>query len=541
MRILKSLHNLHGDLFGGVTVTVVMLPIGLAYGAASGLGPITGLYSAIAAGFFAAVFGGTPARVAAPTAPMTVAMSIIVTQHATSLAEAFTIVMLAGLMQVLMGLLGVGRLVVYTPYSVVAGFTSGIGVIIMLMQTLPLVGLPAVPGGAVGALRAWPQVLGRINTDALCVAAVTLAIGIFWPRHLRKHVPAPLAALIIGTLACVLLFRDAPVIGEVPTGRPDLHLPVLSGGFLVRALEPAFMLAMVGSLSSLLLSLLADSLTRTRHQPSRELIGQGIGNIAAALVGGLPAAGSNQATTANIRSGGRTPVSGVLVAAGLLAIILGLEKFVEPIPHAALAGILVKVGWDIIDWRLLGRARRVERHHLLVMVVTLGLTVFVDLLTAVAIGLIAAGLAGARQLERRELGNVLSVPLLDRSFLPESASPQEDADPYSARVGMVALRGAFSVASARQLTWVISADIRDHEVVVFDFSDTTAIDDSAALVIEQLIGLAADENKPSIVMGLSGPAADTLHGLDALAGVPGNHFVGSLDKARQLAKRLLDP
>ena len=140
-----------------------------------------------------------------------------------------------------------------------------------------------------------------------------------------------------------------------------------------------------------------------------------------------------------------------------------------------------------------------ERHHLLVTALPLGLTVLVDLLTAVAIGLITAGLAGARQLERRELGNVLSVPLLDQSFLPAPGGRREDADPYSARVGMVALRGSFSVASARTLTWVISADIQDHDVVSFDFSETTAVDDSAALVIEQLIGLAADENKPSIV------------------------------------------
>lgn len=173
------------------------------------------------------------------------------------------------------------------------------------------------------------------------------------------------------------------------------------------------------------------------------------------------------------------------------------------------------------------------------MLLTLGLMVFVDLLTAVAIGLITAGLAAARQLERRELGNVLSVPLLDRSFLPEPGDLREGADPYSARVGMVALQGSFSVASARSLTWVISADIQDHDVVIFDFTDTTALDDSAALVIEQLIGLAADENKPSIVMGLAGPAAHTLHALDALTRVPEGHVVDSLDEARGLAGHLL--
>ena len=199
----------------------------------------------------------------------------------------------------------------------------------------------------------------------------------------------------------------------------------------------------------------------------------------------------------------------------------------------------MKVGWDIIDWRLLTRVHRIRREHLLVMGITLGLTVFVDLVTAVAIGLIAAGMANARQLERLELDSVVSVPLMDQTFFSE----QEDAagmDPYSARVGLVALRGSFTVSSSNKLVGVIGGDIKDHEVVIFDFSDATYLDDSAAMLIAQLLEVAEKEHTESIVMGLKGPVAETLYGLDILRNVPEKQIVGSLDEARPVARDLLD-
>ena len=201
---------------------------------------------------------------------------------------------------------------------------------------------------------------------------------------------------------------------------------MLSLSLLVRAIEPALILALLGSIDSLLTSLIADAMTRTRHNPNRELVGQGIGNVVAGLIGGLPGAGATLGTVVNIRAGGQTQVSGALRAAILLALVLGLGKYVEAIPHAVLAGILMKVGWDIIDWRFIKRIHRVQREHLLVMLITLALTVFVDLVTAVAIGLIAAGMAGARQFERLELDRVISVPLLDQSFLARKKSDEED-------------------------------------------------------------------------------------------------------------------
>ena len=184
----------------------------------------------------------------------------------------------------------------------------------------------------------------------------------------------------------MLWLSDTPVIGEVPTGLPSLHLPELAPGLLARAVQPALILALLGSIDSLLTSLVADAMTRTRHNPNRELVGQGIGNTIAGLIGATPGAGATMGTVVNIRAGGQTQISGVLRAAILLALVLGLGRYVESIPHAALAGILMKVGWDIIDWRFLTRIHRVQREHLLVMFITLGLTVFLDLVTAVASG-----------------------------------------------------------------------------------------------------------------------------------------------------------
>ena len=430
--ISYDLATLRGDLFGGLTAAVVGLPVALAFGVASGLGALAGIYGAIAVGFFAAVFGGTRSQISGPTGPMAVAMAVIVITHAEeSLAQAFTIVIMAGLLQVALGVMRIGRFVAFTPYSVISGFMSGIGVIIILLQTLPFIGSAVAEGGPVGAVQALPDAINNINISALAIAAVTLGVGIVWPTRLNKFVPSTLAALAAGTALGVLWLTDTPVIGNVPTGLPPLELPDLALDVVARSVQPALIIALLGSIDSLLTSLVADSMTRTRHNPNRELVGQGIGNMIAGFIQGLPGAGATMGTVVNIRAGGRTPVSGALRAAILLALVLGLGKYVESIPHAVLAGILMKVGWDIIDWRFITRMHRVQREHLLVMLITMGLTVFLDLVTAVAIGLIAAGMASARQFERLELDSVISVPLLDRTFLFKGED-REGVDAFSA-------------------------------------------------------------------------------------------------------------
>ena len=383
-----------------------------------------------------------------------------------------------------------------------------------------------------------PETLGNINTSAMIIAAVTFVVAIFWPTRLNRRLPAPLVALIAGTLLGILWLNDAPVIGQIPTGLPSLQIGLLPLAFLIKAIEPALILALLGSIDSLLTSLVADSLTGTQHKPNKELVGQGIGNIVAGLFGALPGAGATMGTVVNIRAGGLTQVSGALRAILLLGLVLGLGRFVEPIPLAALAAILMKVGWDIIDWRMVVRMHRIRREHLFVILLTLGLTVFVDLVTAVAIGLIAAGMSHALQLERLELDSVTSVPLLDSTFLSDFEEVDE-ADMFSARVGLVALKGRFTVASANRLVVVISADIKDHEVVIFDFSETTSLDDSAAMLILQLINSAAKEQTECIVMGARGPVARTLDSLNILDNVPKDRLVETLDEARQVSANIL--
>ena len=261
-------------------------------------------------------------------------------------------------------------------------------------------------------------------------------------------------------------------------------------------------------------------------------------------MGGLPGAGSTLDTVVNIRSGGRTPLSGVIRTAILLALALGLGRYVTEIPHAVLAGILMKVGWDIIDWRLIRRAHVIQRDQLIVMLITSGMAVFLDLVTAIAIGLIAAGMVAARQVERQELDSVVSTPLLDQSFLfnsPEAAAAANDGDEFAARVGVVGMRGRFSVASSSNLITIIGGDISDHDVVIFDFSETLYMDDSAAMVVEQMIDIAAEEDTESIVMGLSrSPVANNLRALNILRRVPDDRFVDNLDEARVVARSILN-
>jgi SulP family sulfate permease len=527
--------NLKGDIFGGVTAAVVALPLALAFGVASGVGPIAGLYGAIAVGFFAAVFGGTPSQVSGPTGPMTVAMAAIVVQYANNPGMAFVIVMLAGLMQIGLGALRVGRYISYTPYSVVSGFMSGIGVIIILIQTLPFLGMPTAGGGPVGAISAWPTIAGHLNFHALMVAAATLAVVVFWPTRFSTWLPAPLAGLIVGTVLAKFIFTSAPIIGNVPTGLPEIRLPDISLAALPGIFAPAFILALLGAIDSLLTSLVADSVTRTRHRSNKELIGQGIGNVVAGLVGGLPGAGATMRTVINVRAGGRTPLSGALHAVILLALVLGLGPLAEMVPHAALAGILMKVGWDIIDWRYLKRIFHAPRDKVIVMLVTFGMTVFIDLITAVGVGLILASFVTARRAETHELEGVTSLAL-DRDGHQLSEEEKLLIETFNGEIGIIRMRGRFSYASAREFTHSVGVESAGDKAMIYDFTETAYVDTSAAQAIADILSSAIDQCKCVYVCGVSGETLATLEALGVMDIVPMPHvFASRLEALKALA------
>jgi SulP family sulfate permease len=508
------LETLRGDLFGGVTAAVVALPLALAFGVASGAGAMAGLYGAIAVGFFAALFGGTPAQVSGPTGPMTVVFAAVVSLYAENLAQAFTIVMLGGLFQIAFGYARLGRYVQYTPASVVSGFMSGIGVIIILVQLAPLIGAPG-SSNPMTAVAGLPEAIGLANLDAVGVGALALAAMLAWPKRLRGWTPPPLVALVVATLAAVFFFTDAPRIGEIPQGLPPLTSPIFTLAQIPVIVTAALTLALLGSIDSLLTSLIADSITRTQHDSDQELVGQGIGNFFSGLIGGLPGAGATMRTVVNVRAGGMSGTSGMVHAVVLLAVVLGLGPLAAQIPLAALAGILLKVGWDIIDWGFLKRLYRAPREKAAVMLATLILTVGVDLITAVAVGLIMAGFVNARARAVEELEGLKHNGAGGVSDL--SAEEQSIIAGAAGRVRVTSLAGTFSFASARELARRIAP--LPGEVVVLDLSGLKRADLTAALAIEEIVNNSLHHARALFVV-VSGPTAASLDRLKVLAQVP---------------------
>ena len=288
-------------------------------------------------------------------------------------------------------------------------------------------------GGPISQVESWRIAFANPSLHDLAAGLLALAICFLWPRRIGKFLPAPLVALVVGTVVAILVFTEARTIGAIPQGMPTFHLPLLEWGSIGALVKPAFILGLLGSIDSLLTSLVADAQTRTRHKPNRELVGQGIGNLAAGVLGALPGAGATTGTVTNIRAGGRTPLAGVLAAALPLALLLGLARIAEPIPLSVLAGILIKVGWDIIDWRFVTRIRSIRREYVFTMLVTLSMTVFIDLITAVALGLIVASVIRARDMERHEMQNVVAVPLVDPAFVQDLESADPDRLPGRTR------------------------------------------------------------------------------------------------------------
>ncbi len=532
--------NFRADLRAGIVSAIVVLPLALAFGVVSGLGPIAGLWGAVAVGFIAAVAGGTRVQISAATAPVALAVSFVLVRYADSPVEALTIIFIAGIIQVLLGLLRIGNLFQYTPHSVTSGFVSGVGVMVVLLQVLPFFGADPVMGNPIDSIRHWDDAARDMDFHALGVAVATFVICAGWPKQWRKYVPSAAGALVCGTILGAWIFDGAPRIVDVVEA-PSFWAMEMPGGGFWTAVAAAMTIALIGSLSSLLSASAADSMTGHQHDPNRELLGVGIGNAVAAMFGGLPGAGSPGATQSNIRAGAQTRVAGAVSAVVALVLIVVLSGLIDNVPYGVLAGILLWLGLSLIDWRLITHLYRVQPEHMLVMLLTLGLTVFVDLLVAIAAGIVVAALAASRRFERLELDSVLSVPMLDAVFFADSDRVDiTQFDAFAARVGMVKMRGSFTVASSNRLRIAISKDIQEHEVVILDFSETSYIDDSAALVVEQLIDAAMEHDTECIVIGLDSLPSGSLQSLDVLHRVPGDHFVASFDDARLIAARLLE-
>jgi len=510
-----STENLRGDIFGGATAAIIALPLALAFGVASGMGPIAGLYGAIFVGLFAALFGGTNAQISGPTGPMTIVAASVFTQFASQPAVAFTVVMMAGAFQIMFGYLRIGRYINLMPYPVISGFMTGIGCILIILQLEPLIGHVSPPN-VVNVLTALPSDVKSLNWSAAGLGLMSFAICMWWPKRLTRIVPSPLVALIAGTAAAFIV-TDVPLLGAVPSGLPSIQIPQFDFGQLSYMLVSAAVLAALGSIDSLLTSLVADNMSRSFHDSDKELVGQGIGNLVAGFAGGLPGAGATVRTLANLKAGGRTQLSGVVHAVILVLIVLGLGPAVSVIPHAALAGILLKVGIDVIDWRFIKRWHRAPRTDLILMLVVLVLTVFVDIITAVGVGIVMASLVFVKDMADIQIQSIKTiVDEADHELLTtdEAAAFRQ----LNGRAAILHLSGAMSFGAANEMMRRI-VSVRPVDVLIVDLTDVPSIDGSAALTLEEIIQRAVDADQEVLVVGMQFSVARVLGHLGVLNNV----------------------
>jgi sulfate permease, SulP family len=531
--------NIRGDFFGGLTAGIVALPLALAFGEQTELGAIAGLYGAIALGIFVALFGGTNTQISGPTAPMTVVSALVIADCidyagddlSLGLPMVFATFVLAGLIQILLGAIRLGKYVKYIPYPVVSGFMSGIGVIIIITQIFPFFGMSAPSGGPLGTIRTIHKIPEVVNIYSVGVALLTIGIIYMFPRITRK-VPSSLVALLVLTLGVFFLLPPDSVLkisskGPIPTGLPELQMGFIAvfGNFkhMIVIMEYALTLAALGAIDSLLTSVVADNMTKTRHNSDRELVGQGIGNIVAGLIGGLPGAGATMRTVINIKSGGKTKISGIMAGLFLLAVLLGLGPLVGHIPNAVLAGILITVGIGIIDYKGIRHMRNIPRSEVVVMLTVLALTVFVDLLIAVGVGMILSALLFMKKIsdviEHRTKTDTLS------GFVREV--PWQDEGDLIMRIGdrvyIKHLDGPLFFGFASRFQEMVKALPRV-KVVVIRMDKVPYVDQSGLYAMEEAILELQSRDIKVVFTDVHGQPLDMFKGINLIPGLVPEEF-----------------
>ena len=498
-----------GDLRAGIALSTSYIPTAMALGYISGMGPIAGLWCGVFVGIMAALCGGTRALVSGPSVPMAVVTAALIAGNDFTFAELAVVIVMAGAIQIALGLVGVGRFISYIPYIVLTGFMTGVGVLLVWTQI---------------------QSLFRFGLSDLVVAGCGVALLVMWPARVGRYLPPALAVVAIGWLMSRFIPGVEP-LGPVPTGLPIPVLEAPSLEFLANAAGPAAIVALISSVYSLMLALTTDTLTGSQHNSNRELFGLGLGNIAAGIVGVLPGS-ANISTMTSHRFGGKTVVAGIICQVIVAGLILQFASYIAPLPLAALSAIVIFVGWRLIDFSFLSKIRGVDIRHSAVMLLTMAVTIFIDPILAIVFGVVAANVVNAARLETLELDSVISTPLLDATF-------SVDADDYEARIGLLAFRGTFTVASSRKLIQSIGQDIRDHEVVIFDLTDTAHVDDSAAHLLALLLDRAKQTNTEIVACGVTDRIRKTLYSFGVLDRIPRDRLVETQKDAKELAWTLL--
>ncbi len=558
--------NLRGDILGGVTAGIVALPLALAFGVtafsvlthygysleeASSIGAKAGLYGAIGLSILAAIFGGTATQISGPTAPMTtVSIKVVavaltgaaVASQADTLDRALPMIlatfMVGGLMQISFGILKLGKYIRFIPYSVVSGFMTGIGVIIIITSIFPFFGSanPIEEGFApsLGVILNIHELPQQINWQAALLSVLSIAIIYLFPR-INKVIPSPLVALIlVSAFSYFVLHPDSvTVIGTIPQELPAIHFEMFTW-FTVAEWEIILMyglaLSVLGLIDSLLTSVVADNITKTKHDSNRELIGQGIGNVAVAFLGGLPGAGATMRTVVNVKSGGKTRLSGVISGLLLLVILLVAAPLVGHIPQPVLSGILITVGIGIIDYKGIGHIRKIPTSDAIVMVVVLLLTVFWDLIMAVGFGMVIASIAFMKKMSEIAEENTEMAELSEHMDEIQWEDEVKISDEDAKKVYIKHLYGPLFFGFSTRLKEMVS-QLPDIKVFIIRMERVPYMDQSGTYALEEIISDLKDKGITVVITGLQDQPSITMERM---------HIIPDLVETKHVFKDITD-
>ena len=540
MRKFYDFTNFKGDFTGGLVAGIVALPLALAFGVQSGMGAAAGLYGAIGIGIFAAIFGGTQTQASGPTGPMTVVSAALVAaaiEITGSFENAMGIILVTffvgGLIQILFGLVNIAGYVKYFPYPVVSGFMSGVGLIIVILQLFPFAGLSSAKS-TVAVIQDLPRLFQDANVHALGLGVLTVAIYYLFPK-ITKAIPSALVALVVASLVAYFFKWDVPIIGEIPSGLPALEIGTMlsiDGKAIGLILEYGVVLAVLGSIDSLLTSVIADNMTKAKHNSNRELIGQGIGNMIAALIGGIPGAGATKGTVVNINAGGTTKLSGAIHGLFLLTVLLGLGSLAAHIPLSVLAGLLIPIGFKIIDFKGLKHLRSVPKADTFVLILVLLVTTFGSLIYAVGLGMALASLLFMKKAS--DLG--------EKGMNMGSVSEMEDDKPwqdelefyekFKDKVVIKHLYGPFFFGFTSTFKDSIKSIPPDTKALIIRMGKVPMMDQSALYALEDVIHDLCTNGIEVLLVGLQPGPLDRLRSIDVIPDlVPEDDIFEEIDDA----------
>jgi SulP family sulfate permease len=504
-----NLNKLSHDLIAGVTVGLVALPLAMAFSIASGLTPQAGIYCAVVTGFLVSLLGGSKTQIAGPTGAFVVVVAGIVTTH--GVGGLFICTMMAGVLLVIMGVTGLGTAVKYIPRPVVVGFTNGIAILIASTQVKDFFGLRAanVPSAFLPRMETLASNFGTISYAAAAVAAGTAAVMIGC-RVISKRIPGPIVALLLATGLAVALRLPIETIGTrfggVPSGLPHFTVPQFRPGVIYGLMGPAFTVAMLGAIESLMSAVVSDRMSNDRHNPNVELIGQGVANIASPLFGGLPATGAIARTATNVRAGAETPVAGMIHSLTLLCVLLFAAPLVSYVPMAALAGILMVVSYNMGEWREIPQLLKLTKTDISVWLVTFGLTVFADLTVAVEAGMILAAL-----LFISRVASTTTVSQVTDDYIEDGrVHILQDKDiPYYATVFRI--HGPFLFGATDKIAAVTEKLHNLPPVVILRLRNMTALDATGLLAIEEVAKALHATGRTLLLCGAREQPAHLMH------------------------------